>query len=75
MDPSFGTRKLTVAQYIATVLTLIRRSHTRNLNDFHAIVENGTVVRELEDNWDYYHMYDYRFAVEELQKLEPLIQV
>ena len=75
MDPSFDTRKLMVAQYIATILTLIRREYTRNLKDFHSIIENGAVVCELEENWDYYHMYDFRNTVEELKKFEPLIQV
>ena len=75
MDPSFGTKKLVIAQYIATILTLIRRNHTKSLDDFHTIVENGTVIRELEENWDYYHMYDFSDTVEELKKFEPLIQV
>jgi len=75
MDPSFGTKKLAVAQYIATILMFLRRDYTKSLEEFHTIIENGIVIRELEDNWDYYHMYDYKDAVEELKKFEPLIQV
>jgi hypothetical protein len=74
MDPLFGTKELSVAQYIATVLTLIRRDYVTCIEDFRAIIDNGTVVGELEANWDYYHMYDFGDTVEELTKFEPLIR-
>jgi hypothetical protein len=69
------TRGINVSQYIATMLMLIRRKYTDNPQDFHKIVENGTVISELQNNYDYYHMYDYTTVIEELAESEPLIRV
>jgi hypothetical protein len=69
------TRGINVSQYIATMLMLIRRKYTDNPRDFHEIIENGTVISELQDNYDYYHMYDYNIVIEELAEFEPLIRI
>ena len=69
------TDSLCVSQFVATVLMLIRRKHTSSFSDFKAIVTKRQVVDELEKNWDYYHMYDYKDVIEELAVMEPLIKV
>ncbi|MCL2808326.1 MAG: hypothetical protein FWD27_09305 [Coriobacteriia bacterium] len=74
MEPKLDTKRLAIAQYISTILTIIRREYTKSIDEFRAVIQSGIIVQELEDNWDYYHMYDYRETAEELKKFEPLIQ-
>jgi hypothetical protein len=67
------TEKLQRANFIASVLMVIRRNYVTDRERFRAVVANGVVLNELQDNFGYYHMYDYETIVEELAKKEYLL--
>jgi hypothetical protein len=67
------TEKLQRANFIASVLMVIRRNYVTDRERFRAVVANGVVLNELQNNYGYYHMYDYETIVEELAKKEQLL--
>jgi hypothetical protein len=69
------TEKLQRANFIASVLMVIRRNYIIDRERFRAVIANGIVLNELQNNYSYYHMYDYKTIVEELAKKEHLLTV
>jgi hypothetical protein len=68
------TEKLQRSNYIAAILMEIRRKQTISSAAFREIIINGTILDELINNYDYYHMYDHRTVIEELSEKDRLLK-
>jgi len=67
------TEKLQLANFIASVLMVIKRNYLIDQEGFRDVIANGIILDELQRNYAYYHMYDYETIVEELAKKERLL--
>jgi len=65
------TEQSRAIDFTSYVLMKIKLSASKEL--FRRIIDNGTVIDDLLDNYGYYHMYPPSAVIELLAQREPLL--